>query len=90
MKHHTINHSKAFVSRRQLKNHINGIKGFGSFAKHILYHYRGGSKYPIPMYLKEFEYRFNHRTENLFKRFLIIYFGYVSTQIPSLIHYLNR
>ena len=77
-KHHTINHSKAFVSRRQPRNHINGIEGFWSYAKHILYHYRGVSKYYFPMYLKEIEYRFNHRTENLFKRFLKIYFGYVS------------
>jgi hypothetical protein len=30
------------------------------------------------MYLKEVEYRFNHRNENLFKLFLNIYFGYVS------------
>ena len=76
-KHHTVNHTKAFVSRRT-KNHINGIEGFGSYAKHILYHYRGVSKYHFPMYLKEIEYRFNHRTENLFKRFRQIYFGYVS------------
>jgi transposase len=30
------------------------------------------------MYLKEIEYRFNHRKENIFKQFLKIYFGYVS------------
>jgi len=30
------------------------------------------------MYLKEVEYRFNHRHENLFKRFMNVYFGYVS------------
>jgi transposase len=75
-KHHRLNHSKAFAHRG--KNHINGIEGFWSFAKHILYNYRGVSKYHFPMYLKEVEYRFNHRNENLFKRFLDIYFGYVS------------
>jgi transposase len=75
-KHHRLNHSKAFVHRS--KNHINGIEGFWSFAKHMLYNYRGVSKYHFPMYLKEVEYRFNHRNENLFKRFLMIYFGYVS------------
>ena len=37
--HHTVNHAKAFVSRRT-KNHINGIEGFWSYAKHILYQYR--------------------------------------------------
>ena len=53
-KHHTVNHTKSLVDQRT-KNHINGREGFGSYAKHILYHYRGGSKYHFPMYLKEFE-----------------------------------
>ncbi len=75
-KHHRLNHSRAFAYRGQ--NHINGIEGFWSYAKHILYNYRGVSKYHFPMYLKEVEYRFNHRDENLFKLFLKIYFGYVS------------
>jgi len=46
-------------------------------AKHILYNYRGVSKYHFPMYLKEIEYRFNHRKENGFKQFLKIFFGCV-------------
>ncbi|MBS0150364.1 MAG: IS1595 family transposase [Nitrospira sp.] len=76
-KHHTVNHSKSLVDRRT-KHHINGIEGFWSFAKHILYNYRGVSKYHFPMYLKEIEYRFTHREENLFKLFLRCFFGYVS------------
>lgn len=75
-KHLTVNHSKHMVDKRT-KNHINGIEGFWSYAKHILYNYRGVSKYHFPMYLKEVEFRYNHRHENLFKQFLIIYFGYV-------------
>lgn len=75
-KHHRLNHSTRFSWLD--KNHINGIEGFWSYAKHILYNYRGVSKYHFPMYLKEVEYRFNHRKENLFKLFLHIYFGYVS------------
>ncbi len=75
-KHHRLNHGKAFAHGG--KNHINGIEGFWSFAKHILYNYRGVSKYHFPMYLKEVEYRFNHRDDNLFKLFMSIYFGYVS------------
>jgi transposase len=75
-KHHRLNHGKAFAHRAG--NHINGIEGFWSYTKHILYNYRGVSKYHFPMYLKEVEYRFNHRHENLFKLFLKIYFGYVS------------
>lgn len=76
-KHHQVNHSKSYVDKRT-KNHINGIEGFWSYAKHVLYNYRGVSKYHFPMYLKEIEYRFNHRDENLFKLFLKLYFGYDS------------
>ena len=76
-KHHRVSHSRSLVDRRT-RNHINGIEGFWSYAKHILYNYRGVSKYHFPMYLKEIEYRFNHRGENVFKRFLKVYFGYVS------------
>ena len=76
-KHLTVNHSKSMVDKKT-KNHINGIEGFWSYAKHILYNYRGVSKYHFPMYLKEVEYRFNHRSENLFRLFVATYFGYVS------------
>ena len=76
-KHHVVNHQKQLVDKRT-KNHINGIEGFWSYAKHILYNYRGVSKYHFPMYLKEIEYRYNHRGENVFKQFLKLYFGYVS------------
>ena len=44
-KHHTKNHSKRFLNRQRAKNHINGVEGFWSYDKYILYHYRGGSKY---------------------------------------------
>jgi transposase-like protein len=67
-KHMVVNHSKGFVSKKT-KNHINGIEGFWSYAKHILYNYRGVSRYHFPMYLKEIEYRYNHRQENIFKLF---------------------
>lgn len=39
-KHLVVNHSKDFVDKKT-KNHINGIEGFWSYAKHILYNYRG-------------------------------------------------
>jgi transposase len=44
---------------------INGIEGFWSYAKHWLYHYRGVPKQYFHLYLKEVEWRFNHRDENL-------------------------
>ena len=47
------------------RNHINGIEGFWSFAKHWLYQYRGIHKAYFPLYLKEVEWRFNQRNENL-------------------------
>ena len=47
------------------RDHINGIEGFWSFAKHWLYHYRDISNAYFPLYLKEAEWRFNHRNENL-------------------------
>ena len=47
------------------RNHINGIEGFWSYAKHWLYHYRGVPKKNFPLYLKEIEWRFNHREEKL-------------------------
>jgi len=46
-----VNHAKTLVNKRT-KNHINGIEGFWSFAKHILYNYRVVSKYHFSMYLK--------------------------------------
>jgi len=47
------------------KNHLNGIEGFWSYAKHWLYQYRGVPKQYFHLYLKEIEWRFNHRGENL-------------------------
>ncbi len=38
-KYHVVNHNKQLVDKRT-KNHINGIEGFWSHAKHILYNYR--------------------------------------------------
>jgi len=38
---------------------------FCSYANHWLYHYRGVPKKHFEQYLKEIEWRFNHRTENL-------------------------
>lgn len=47
------------------RNHINSIEGFWSYAKHWLYQYRGVPKQYFHLYLKETEWRFNHRDENL-------------------------
>ena len=75
-KHLKVNHSKTLVDKRH--NHINGIEGFWSYAKHKLYNYRGVSKSNFPLYLKEMEYRYNHRKENILEPIMKLYFGYVS------------
>lgn len=71
--HRRVEHRVHMVDRTT-HNHINGIEGFWSYAKHLLYNYRGVSRYYFPLYLKEIEYRFNHRDENLFKLFITLYF----------------
>ena len=47
------------------RDHLNGIEGFWSYAKHWLYQYRGVPRAYFHLYLKEVEFRFNHRDENL-------------------------
>lgn len=48
------------------RDHINGIEGFWSYAKHWLYQYRGIAKKFFPIYLAELCFRFNHRDEDLY------------------------
>lgn len=48
------------------REHINGIEGFWSYAKHWLYTYRGVPQKLFHLYLGEVSYRFNHRGEALF------------------------
>lgn len=62
-KHYRINHAKEFT--RGKRNHINGIESFWAFAKTKLRRYYGTRRSHFPLYLKEMEFRFNHRNENL-------------------------
>jgi transposase len=48
------------------RNHLNGIEGFWSFSKNWLYQYRGIPRHHFHLYLKETEFRFNNRDEDLF------------------------
>ena len=58
-KHFRINQQQAFaVSKRQ---HINGIENFWGYAKTKLKSYYGVSREHFYFYLKEMEFRFNHR-----------------------------
>lgn len=75
-KHLTINHDKRFVKG---KRHINGLEGFWSFAKERLLKYHGVSTRHFPLYLKELEFRYNYRKQNLFKLLTKIHFSPVFT-----------
>ena len=45
--------------------HINGIEGFWSFAKRLYRHVHGVDPENFPLYLAEYEFRYNHRGEHL-------------------------
>ena len=62
-KHSRVKHSKTFGKGH---NHINGIEGFWSYAKERFYKYHGINKKNYLFYVKEMEFRFNHRTEKLY------------------------
>ncbi len=58
-RHYRINHQQCFaMSKRQ---HINGIENFWGYAKTKLKSYYGVSREHFYFYLKEMEFRFNHR-----------------------------
>ena len=48
-------------------SHINGIESFWSFAKRRLAQFNGIRKKKFYQHLKETEFRFNHRNDNLYK-----------------------
>ena len=52
--------------------HINGIEGFWGYAKGRLVKYRGISKNTFYLHLKECEFRFNYRRQNLYQILLKI------------------
>jgi len=66
-------HFRVFHSDNQFAvgtNHINGIESFWSSAKRRLQKFNGVSKKTFYLHLKECEYRFNNRKENLFRLLL--------------------
>jgi transposase len=75
-KHTTINHGERFVHGRR---HINGLEGFWSFAKERLLKYHGVDKNHFLLYLKEMEFRYNFRKDNLYQLLIKIHFGPVFT-----------
>jgi transposase-like protein len=70
-KHFRVHHGKNEFVRG--KSHINGIESFWSYAKIRLVKFRGIDKRTFNLHLKECEFRFNHRGEDLYKILLEIF-----------------
>lgn len=62
-RHYRINHGEGFATRR--RRHINGIENFWGDAKTKLKRYDGIPRSQFLLYLKEMEFRFTHRHEDL-------------------------
>ena len=69
-KHFRVRHRENEFAHRS--NHINGIESFWSFAKHRLAQFKGVPRHTFYLHLKETEFRFNHRHQNLYKLLLRI------------------
>jgi transposase-like protein len=67
-KHFRVNHSENQFADGT--NHINGIESFWSFAKRRLHKFNGVPRSTFYLHLKECEYRFNNRKQNLFRLLL--------------------
>ncbi len=69
-KHFRVNHSREEFATKD--SNINGIESFWSFAKRRLQKFNGLNKNTFNLHLKECEYRFNHREENLYRTLLTL------------------
>ena len=67
-KHFRVNHSANEFALGS--NHVNGIESFWSFAKRRLQKFNGLPAHTFYLHLKECEYRFNNRHQNLFRLLL--------------------
>ena len=76
-RHLNVDHSSKFVDG---KVHINGLEGFWSWAKERLFKHHGISPKHFPLYLKELEFRYNHRFELIFEQLV----AYMSDFVPEL------
>jgi len=64
-KHYRVYHSKDEFVRG--KSHINGIESFWSFVKRRMRKQNGVRKDKFLLHLKESEWRWNHRNDNIYK-----------------------
>ena len=73
-KHFRVDHGKGEYARGN--THINGIEGFWGYAKSRLARFRGIPKSHFYLHLKECEFRFNYRAEDLYHLLLKILRAY--------------
>jgi transposase-like protein len=67
-KHFRVHHGANEFAEND--RHINGIESFWAYAKLRLSRFKGLPKHTFYLHLKETEFRFNHRREDLYKRLL--------------------
>ena len=67
-KHHRIRHQDDQFAQDGV--HINGIESFWSFSKRRLVRFNGVPPASFPLFLKECEFRFNHRHDDLYRLML--------------------
>jgi transposase len=78
-RHLKVDHGKRFARG---KVYINGLEGFWSYAKERLIKFHGVSKHNFPLYLKELEFRYNHRKdENIIQTIV----NYLTTPVADLL-----
>lgn len=65
--HKRVNHHSEFADGPV---HINGIENFWGFAKRRLKAYHGGFKRNFYLFIREMEFRFNHRNDKLAVKYL--------------------
>ena len=70
-KHFRVHHGNNEFVRG--KAHINDIESFCSYAKMRLHKFHGLNKKEFNLHLKECEFKFNHRGEDLYKLLLQIF-----------------
>ncbi len=75
-KHLSVDHNKMFAKDDV---YINGIEGFWSFAKENMAKYHGVSSGKFLLYIKEMEWRYNNRNNDLFDLLLKYMLGVIGT-----------
>lgn len=67
-KHLRVNHGNNEFARGSV--HVNGIESFWSYAKRRLVQFNGVPRHTFYLHLKQTEFRFNHRNQDLYQALL--------------------